>query len=363
MRSLVPILFTGMSVFLTQAATVAAQEVDRALMRETLLGEFETSFADCLVPADRVPNTLAAYAWRIGRGFFSGFESMEEDVATDIAEAFWAESLASGALIEDEAGVRLPECPDSPQQQALRVERASDALLDMEDEDAMVLFTEIMGIHGCRVPISLQDRFIETGLRHVAALHGVELPDPMPSEADPDLTRLVEIIYNVLDDAGEDLIRSGALVVENEVATLSPCTPTGPALRVEPEAAMAEIAAIGDSDMAMLVAEAFQTAGCTVPDSQVEGLHLHFVRTVLASVGVPLSVENMRQYGMTQDGPAADYARVIAYLQPRFETLVGQMSEPGLMNGPGMIVREEEDWALFRCRPVTEVTDLDAYYP
>lgn len=357
MRSLVPSLFSSLSLLLMFTAPGAAQEVDQALMREMLLGEFETEFVDCQVPADRVPNTLAMYTWRIGRGYFSGFESVEEDVAAEIAAAFWAESLASGALIEDETGVRLPQCPDGPEQQALRIERAADVLLDIDDARAMELFTEVMGLHGCRVPLSTQDRFAETGLRHVAGLFGVELPDPMPPDADAGLTRLLEITYDMLDDAGEDLIRAGALVVENDVATLAPCAATGPALRVEPDQAMSRIEALSTFEMAIQLGEEFASLGCQVPDSMIDGLHMHFIRTVLISVGVDLTIEDMRNYVMTRAGPAADYARAITYLHPRFQPLLR------IMNDTAMLERQGDAWIAVACSAEDDPVDLQGYYP
>ena len=232
---------------------------------------------------------------------FPDARDLDRETRLADAEAAVERSIADGAVIADAEGIRLPVCTVTERQITLRLEhRTRNFLYYFTNEEGVALLSSSMQAYGCSVARGDEPAFLTFAIRHVADLYEIPLPDPLPEGEDPLLTPFAEELLFILDIAGSDMRRAGLMIVEDGIARLEGCVPTGdsppPIEAVQDnshEAIAIRIEAMDDAAVLDLFLATYNDIGCSMPVGPNVPYSLYFTQRSVEAVGGTVEPEEL----------------------------------------------------------------------
>ena len=326
------------------------------------------SYAYCTTRPGASPHTLAAFLQTAITLEFRDANELERHVRQGDAFAAITRMIADGTVISDDDGIRLPDCPVTDAQITARLRFRTRTLETLPDVEGVALLSGAMTAYGCSIARADEAAFVEFALRHVAGLYDIPLPDPLPEGEDRELTPFVEALYNVLDNAGTDMRRSGAMITDDEAARLVGCVasdapPDPPVVTfgTDPEGAAAHAALLRPEDMQAIFAQTMADIGCALPDGDMTLFSTHFRYNGLLTLGVDLPPDEVahasRDLALTGQTDHAYGAAIAAF--DYYETLLPTMMA---VEDAGLLDYEDPDAVvLIDCIPTGDLPILSRY--
>lgn len=120
--------------------------------------------------------------------------------------------IATGALIADETGLRLANCPESTAQMTLRFAHQANELLLLEGPARAALLAGAYRAYGCTVPPDEARAFFRAAINHFAAAFDLTIPPAIPDSGIASVADFIEAVEIVEVRTRRAMIAQGRLM-------------------------------------------------------------------------------------------------------------------------------------------------------
>jgi hypothetical protein len=370
-RALVVSSIVALSFFNPAAAQKIPDDMPADAEWDALILNGLGYYAYCDVSRDRGVRYFSILGYSSFNADYPALEELEPAQLEPSVAAAFDRLSAAGTLVLQSDRYALSQCPATSQRVLARIQMVQDDLNALSDADRAALVMDAVAAYGCELPLQDEDIFAEFSLRRFAEQRDIPLPDPLPEEADPQLTPLVSAYLDALDNGFDLLRRDAVLQVQGDVARFQGCIPTAapPAVATEaaveydtdPATVLARLQAWSNADNLALLVQSLEDVGCSVPEESMNLIRFHFVRNGLFHMGVDLSetelvtvyFELARNY--RTDHPHGD---AIIFLDGRFSPALAEGLATGVVGQGGA------SYSLTApCQSAGDLSLLERYIP